>query len=58
MLDIRRNFFTERVVRHWHRLPGEAANNLSLKAFKAWVDGALGNMIWWVAALPMVEGWN
>ena len=51
-------FFTERVVRHWHRLPGEAVNNLSLKAFKAWVDGALGNMIWWVAALPMVEGWN
>ena len=32
----------------------------SLEEFKARVDGALGSLIWWVAALPMVgvgTGW-
>ncbi|KFZ48228.1 hypothetical protein N321_09782, partial [Antrostomus carolinensis] len=45
MLDIRRKFFTQRVVRHWHRLPREAVDAPSLKAFKARLDGALGSLI-------------
>ena len=43
-LDIRKKFFTVRVVRHWHRLPREAVAAPSLEGFKARLDGALGNL--------------
>ncbi|KFO75761.1 hypothetical protein N303_00424, partial [Cuculus canorus] len=45
ILDIRKNFFTMRMVRHWHRLPREAVDASSLEAFKARLDGALGSLI-------------
>ncbi|KFO81771.1 hypothetical protein N303_08930, partial [Cuculus canorus] len=44
-LDLRRKFFTMRVVRHWHRLPREAVDAPSLEVFKARLDGALGSLI-------------
>jgi len=33
-LDIRKKFFTPRVLRPWHRLPGEAVAAPSLAVFK------------------------
>ncbi|KFQ15853.1 hypothetical protein N330_02932, partial [Leptosomus discolor] len=43
-LDVRKKFFTVRVVRHWHRLPREAVAAPSLAVFKARLDGALSNL--------------
>jgi len=44
-LDVRKNFFTVRVVRHWHRLPTEAVDAPSLAVSKAGLDGALSNLV-------------
>ncbi|KFQ29462.1 hypothetical protein N332_12054, partial [Mesitornis unicolor] len=44
-LDIRKKFFTVRVVRHWHRLPREAVDAPSLEVFKARLDRALNNLV-------------
>jgi len=44
-LDIRKKFFTTRVVKHWSKLPGEVADALSLETFKVTLDGALSNLI-------------
>ena len=44
-LDIKKKFFTMRVVKHWNRLPSEAVNVPSLEVLKARLDGALGSLV-------------
>jgi len=44
-LDIRKKFFTMRVVKRWNWLPREVVEAPSLETFKARLDGALSNLI-------------
>ncbi|KGL81606.1 hypothetical protein N309_10319, partial [Tinamus guttatus] len=44
-LDIRKNFYTKKVVEHWNRLPREVVESPSLAVFENHVDEALGDMV-------------
>ena len=45
-----------RVVTHWNRLPKEVVDAPSLEAFKARLDVALGNLVWWLVTLHIAGG--
>ncbi|KAK4808695.1 hypothetical protein QYF61_020184 [Mycteria americana] len=56
-LEIRNNFFTERVVEHWTRLPRAVVESPSLEEFKNRVDVALRDMVQ-EAWRCWVDGWT
>jgi len=44
-LDNRKNFFIERVIKHWNRLPREVVGSPCLEVFKKLVDMELQGMV-------------
>ena len=44
-LDIRKKFFTQRVVTRWNRLPKEVVDAPSLEAFKVRLEVVLGSLV-------------
>ena len=55
-LDIRRKFFTLRVVNPWHRLRREVVDSPSLETFTARLDRALSDLIWLKMSLIIAGG--
>ena len=47
-IDVGITFFTESMVRQWHRQPREAVDTPSLEALKARLDEALDSLSWWM----------
>ena len=54
-MSSRKNFFTVRAVRQWHRLPREVVESPSLEVFQNCVDVALRDVVsghgrkgWWL----------
>ena len=54
-LDIRKKFFTVKIVKHWNKLPSEVVDAPSLEMLKARLDGAVSNLVQREVSLPVAE---
>jgi len=57
-LDVRRKFYTQRVVTHWNRLPNQVVDAPSLEAIKKRLDVALSSVVYWLATLHKAAGFE
>ncbi|KGL73356.1 hypothetical protein N309_07189, partial [Tinamus guttatus] len=44
-LELRKNFYSEKIVKHWNRLPREVGEPPSLPVFKKCVEEVLRDMV-------------
>lgn len=54
----RKKLFTMRVMRHWHRLPRETTDAISLEVYNSRQDEALSNLVYWKVSLTTPGGLN
>lgn len=54
-MDIRKNFPPAQVVGHWHRLPRDVMESLSLDVFTNHLDVVLRKVV--SGAIMVVSGW-
>ena len=57
-LAVRKTFFTQRAMKHWHRLLRDVVGLPPLEALKARLDRAPGSLSWWVSTSPWQGSWN